>query len=264
MKLSNVILYCKGWYKERQGGAKTMWMDMAHCIDADGWTVRTEHEVAEWCLRRLDNMREDPLFKNKSQLDLSVFLSDVQDKISYSKMYHNEEISLDTSIILIYRRIVYNCSGDCFDSGVKPNRNILPLNYYETWYDDGRYSNNPKLYLAEMDCDYQERVNELLSDLDDQVIDDNRFEIVEGYLKIKNINDVRVIVGTDSFIDCVEMKLKGKYIISGTLNETDIIERNIYSGAEIDPDKEYIVRATVEPFGLIKGSIYKIKSMKEV
>jgi hypothetical protein len=31
----------------------------------------------------------------------------------------------------------------------------------------------------------------------------------------------------------------------------------------IDPDKKYIIRATVDPFVWIKGSVYKIKSMRE-
>lgn len=263
MKLNNVVLYCKGWYKTRDGGVRTMWMDMAHCIDADGYTMWTEHDVAEWCLFGLDDMRKDPLFKNKRQLDLYDFIKKVQDNIRCAKQLCNEDINMDTSIILTYRGIVSTCSRECFEGGVKPNRNVLPLNYHDAWYDDGRYSKEPKLYPAEMDCDYQEKVNKLLSDLEDQDIEENRFETVEGYLKIKNINDVRVIVGTDSLIDCVELKVKGETIINGTLNENDILERNIYSGAEIDSDKEYIIRATKEHFEYFDGCIYKIKSMRE-
>jgi hypothetical protein len=263
MKFNNVVLYCKGWYKSREGGIKTMWMDIAHCLDADGWTMWNEHEVAEWCLFRLDDLRKDPLFKNKSQLDLSRFIGEVQDNIRRAKWYYDEEISMDTAIILAYRNIISNSEKSCFDSGVKPNRNVLPLHYQEAWYDDGKYSHEPKLYPCEMDCDYQEKVKEHFPDYEDQEIEDGRFEHVEGYLDIKNINDVVVIVGTDSFLDCVEINVTGKQIISGKLNDNDTIDKNIYRHAEIDPDKKYIIRATEEPFVYFEGCEYKIKSMRE-
>ena len=38
MRFGNVALYCKGWYKHRDGSVKNMWMDMLHCINADGWS----------------------------------------------------------------------------------------------------------------------------------------------------------------------------------------------------------------------------------
>jgi len=263
MKLNNVVLYCKGWYKKREGGSRTMWMDMAHCIDADGWSMWTEHDVAKWCLFRLDDMRNDPLFKNKNQLELYYFIKEVQDNIRCAKFYYNEDISMDTAIILTYRGIVSNCENSCFDGGVKPNCNVLPLHYEEAWYDDGRYSKKPKLYPAEMDCDYQEKVNKYFPNYNKQDIESDRFEIVEKQLKIKNINDVVVRVGTDSLIDCVELTVTGEQIKEGELNDDDVIDRNIYQNVNIDPDKNYIIRATVEPFVWIKGSTYKIKSMKE-
>ena len=37
MRFGNVALYCKGWYQHRSNSVKTMWMDMLHCINADGW-----------------------------------------------------------------------------------------------------------------------------------------------------------------------------------------------------------------------------------
>lgn len=265
MKFNNVVLYCKGWYQNRQGGVRTMWMDMAHCIDADGWTVWTEHDVARWCLFRLDDLRNDPLFENKSQLDLSRFMSAIYDNIRRAKQWCNEDISLDTAIILGYHNIISDCERSCFSEGVKPNKNILPLHYQEAYYIDGKYNpeHKPKFYPAEMDCDYQKKVNKMFSDYKEQDIDDNRFELVEGRLKIKNINDVLVLVGTDSLLDCVELNVTGKEIISGTF-EDDILEKNIYNGAEIDPYKNYIIRATYDQFKYIDGGVYKIKSIREV
>ena len=263
MKMNNVVLYCKGWYKTREGGARTMWMDMAHCIDADGWTMWNEHEVANWCLFRLDDMRDDPLFKDKNQLDLYYFIKEVNDNIRRAKLYHNEEISMDTAIILTYRGIVSNCDNSCFNWGVKPNSNVLPLHYAEAWYDDGRYSKNPKLYPAEMDCDYKKKVNEYFPDYKEQDIEFDRFESVEKQLNIKNINDVVVRVGTDSLIDCVELTVTGEQLKESALNVYDVIDMNIYNNVNIDPDKNYIIRATVDPFVWIKGSVYKIKSMRE-
>ena len=170
---------------------------------------------------------------------------------------------MDTAIILAYKNIISNSEKSCFDSGVKPNRNVLPLNYKEAWYAEGKYSNNPKLYPCDMDCDYQEEVKEKFPYYEDQQIEDGRFEKVEGYLDIKNINDVVVIVGTDSLLDCVEINVTGKQIISGKLNDNDTIYKNIYGHVEIDPDKKYIIRATEEPFAYSEGCEYKIKSMRE-
>ena len=263
MKLNNVVLYCKGWYKQREGGARTMWMDMAHCIDADGWTMWTEHEVAEWCLFRLDEMRNDPLFKNKRKLDFYDFIKEVQENIRRANWYYNEDISMDTAIILTYRGIVSNCDNSCFDCGVKPNSNVLPLNYAEAWYDDGRYSHEPKLYPAEMDCDYQKKVNEYFPNYNEQDIEIDRFESVEKQLNIKNINDVVVRVGTDNLIDCVELTVTGEQLKECELNDDYVIDRNIYYNVDIDPYKNYRIRATVEPFVWIKGSTLKIKSMME-
>ena len=77
MKLNHTALYCKGWYKAREGGIKTMWMDMAHCIHADGWSPQTKEDVANWCLIRLDEMRNDKKFNKTNMIDLHHFINDM-------------------------------------------------------------------------------------------------------------------------------------------------------------------------------------------
>ena len=97
----------------------------------------------------------------------------------------------------------------------------------------------------------------------DQDIDENTFEIVEHWLHIKNINDVVVIIGTDSLLDCVELTVTGKQIISGKLNKIDDIDLNIYKHCDFDPEKKYIIRATKRKYEYFEGSIYTIKSMRD-
>ena len=56
MKFTNVVAYCKGWYKKRP--IKARWMDLAHCLYVDDYAVFKKEDVANWCLFYIDNENE--------------------------------------------------------------------------------------------------------------------------------------------------------------------------------------------------------------
>lgn len=261
MHFGNVAAFCKCWYEYR-GGVDKMWMDMIHCIDADGWTLETERDVALWCLHRLDELREDPLFTHKHQLDLGYFFNEVFENQRRAKWYYNMELSTDSAIIQTYRDIISNTERKCFDSGVKPNENVLPLSYHDAWYDDGKYSNGPKLYPRDMHEDVIKRIEESFGEYKEQDIEDGRFEEVEARIRHKSYKDVVVLIGTDSLLDCEEAEMTGKEIVKKHYND-ECLNLDIYSNCDdIDSEKTYVLR-------IAKKRIwdeyyeYAIKSIKE-
>lgn len=261
MKFGNVALYCKGWYKVR-GNVDKWWMDFVHCIDADGWTVQTKQDVATWCLHRLDELRNDPLFGYKHQLDLSYFFNEVNETIRRAKWYDIIDLSQEDAIIAVYRSIISNSPKEYFeDGGVKPNENVLPLSYREAWYDDGKYSHEPKLYPADMREDVMKRIDEMFPNHIDQEIKDGRFDEIESYIRNKSYKDVVVINGSNSLLTCKEVVLKGSNIKQHVYGDS-VLFLGIYEYCnDIDPDKEYTVRIEGKPdyWGDIE---YTVKSIK--
>ena len=100
MRFGNVGLYCKGWYKYRHGGCKNMWMDMIHCINADGWLLWSKYDVVTWCMHHMDDMRKDENFPNKHQLDLSYFWNEVNEIMRRDEWHYHEGIDFEHVIIL--------------------------------------------------------------------------------------------------------------------------------------------------------------------
>ena len=45
MEFDNVALYCKGWYKMRDGSVNNMWMDLLHYINFDGLSLWSKDDV---------------------------------------------------------------------------------------------------------------------------------------------------------------------------------------------------------------------------
>ena len=253
MRFGNVALYCKGWYKHRDNSVKTMWMDMLHCINADGWSLWSKNDVVEWCMHRMDNMREDPNFPYKNQLDLSYFWKEVNDIIRRDDWYYHEGLDMNDAIILHYRNIISNLEGKYFNELlVKPNQNVLPLHYGEAYYSDGQYRPNhePEFTFAEMHCDVIDKINKYFPDYKDQEIEDDEFEKQEAWIRGKNWQDVVVLIGSDSLLDCEEVILKGSF-----LNHTnyrmykngEFLDLNIYEHTiNFDNDKKYVCRVKEE------------------
>lgn len=57
-EFNNCAAWAKGWYKRRPN-IKAWWMDLAHCINIDGWCcVLTKTDVVQWILHRFDEDQE--------------------------------------------------------------------------------------------------------------------------------------------------------------------------------------------------------------
>lgn len=229
MKLNNTALYCKGWYHQREGGVRTMWIDLAHCIHADGWSPQTKEDVANWCLHRLDALRKDELFKYEFKLDLSNFFKEIIDNKRCARDFYNEELDMYDLIILNYRNIISECDKECFTERIKPSSEVLPVNLHDAFYSkyEGKY------YPAEMMCDYQKRVEEYFTDAKENDLKWHiSFEWIETFLHIDNWEDVLVINGSDNLNECKEIYLTGLDLKNGFTTEYDQdipIDLNIYS-----------------------------------
>ena len=249
MKFGNVALYCKGWYQHRSNKVNTMWMDMLHCINADGWSLWSKDDVVDWCLHRMDAMREDPNFPHKNQLDLTYFWKEINDMIRRNEWYYHEELDMKDAIILHYRNIISNLESKYFDELlVKPNPNVLPLHYGEAYYNDGQYRPNhePDFEFAEMHCDVIEKINKMFPDYEEQEIEDGEFEYQEGWIRGKKWQDVVVLIGSDSLLDCEEVELSGKFLNNthnGHYKDDEFLDLNIYEHTKnFDNDKTYVCR----------------------
>jgi len=254
MRFGNVALYCKGWYKYRHSSCKNMWMDMIHCINADGWSLWSKKDVVEWCMHRMDNMRNNEnLYNISNQLSWPYFWNEVNEIIRRDSCYYHEGLDFEDAIILHFRNIISNLEMKYFDEMlVKPNENVLPLHYREAYYNDGKYNYNhePSFTFAEMHCDVIDRINESFADCKDQEIDEDEFEKTEAWIRGKNWEDVIVIIGTDSLLDCEEVELSGNFL-NNTHNkhykDDDFLDLNIYDHTvNFDDNKTYVCRVKKE------------------
>lgn len=272
MKFGNVALYCKGWYKHRSNGVKTMWMDMIHCVNTDGWTLWTKNDVVDWCMYRMDNMRNDPSFPYKNQLDLSYFWKEINAIIRRDKWYYHEELDMNDAIILHYRNIISNLEGKYFNELlVKPNENVLPLHYHEAYYNDGQYrpNNEPSFTFADMHCDIVNKINAYFPNHKEQEIADNEFEKVESWIRGKKWEDVEVIIGTDSLLDCEEIEISGEILYNARsikFKDDDYLDLNIYSHCiNFDKEKKYLcrVKKVIDHYNFGDFTEYKLMSIKK-
>lgn len=131
MKFSNVVAYCKGFYKTREGDVPMMWKDMAHCITCDGWTVFDRKDVARWCMHRLEEFaKEFP--EDAWQVSFSIFYGKIENNkeiVRVGRRYSILSRELDDMdyIIWTYRDFVRYLDGDKFTEGVVPNDAVLPV-----------------------------------------------------------------------------------------------------------------------------------------
>ena len=261
MKLNHSELYCKNWYQSRDGGVRTMWIDLAHCIHADGWCPQTKEDVANWCLSRLDEMRNDKHFHYGSKLNLYRFFNNIFDNQRRAKDWYNEELDMYDLIILNYRDIVMECDNDCFTEYVIPDPDVLPVRLDPTYYSE----REEKLYPAMMMCDYMDNVKRILPDAKKKELKYYDFENVEAFLHIPNWEDVRVINGSDNLNDCFELnvtgfELKQKMLNSKDENEENVyIDWNIYKGVKnFDAERTYTCRFKKDDYNIIKLMSVKI------
>lgn len=212
MKFGNVALLCKGWYESRDhNNFDTFWMDMVHAIDVDGWICFSKNDVAKWCLHRLDEMRNDKKLHNMSnQLTFSYIFDKIENTIFRALLYGKKNLSYDDAIIWVFKSIIVDMDKSCFDEVFFPNSNVLPFSLNNAWVDDGKYSKKPQWHPAQMTCDYIERAKELLPEAKEQEIANDRFNYVESCIYKKSYKDVRIPIGEDNLIDCIESILSAK------------------------------------------------------
>ena len=274
MKFGNVALYCKGWYQMRPGSMKNMWMDMLHCINADGWSLCTKDDVVTWCLHRMDDLRNDENFTHKNQLELSYFWREINDTINRDRWYYKRNLDYEDAIIIHFYHLIGYTEMNCFNENlVKPNENVLPLSYHDAYYNDGKYSSDhkPSITFADMHCDVMERIENSFANFKDQNIKDNEFEETEGWIRGKNWEDVLVILGTDSLLDCEEVEVSGELLCnSGNVRykDDDFLDLNIYEHCvNFDKTKKYLCRVKheIEHWNWGDTDKYKLMSiLKEI
>lgn len=270
MRFGNVALYCKGWYQHRQGGVKTMWMDMLHCINADGWSLWSKEDVVEWCLFRMDALREDENFPHKNQLDLHYFWKETNDIIRRDEWYYHEGLDMKDAIILHYRNIISNLEGKYFNELlVKPNPEVLPLHYGQAYYSEGKYtvSHEPEYTFADMYCDVIEKINKMFPDHIEQDIKEGEFEYQEGWIRGKEWQNVVVLIGSDSLLDCEEVNISG-YLLNHAdykkYKDDEFLDLNIYAHTvNFDDNKTYVcrVKKEIEHWGWGDTLKYKLMSV---
>lgn len=133
MEFSNLIAYCKNWYKH-SGDVNTMWKDMCHCVMCDGYLCNTKREVAQFCMNKMVDFA-----KKYPEQAYKVTFSAVFSEIEKNKMifetsrrhnYELRDIKLDDydHICWAFRNIFAWIDGDVFDSGIIPSDKVLPLN----------------------------------------------------------------------------------------------------------------------------------------
>lgn len=128
MKLTNFVIYCRGWYKQRDNSVKSMWKDIAHCMMCDGYLCTNKRQI----IQNLMMFMTDSIHQNKS-LGEEFSFSKVFEKIEKNKFYNNvgyesEKLDEYDYIIWALRDVFRYIDISYFNSGVKPDSNVLPIN----------------------------------------------------------------------------------------------------------------------------------------
>lgn len=161
MKFNNTVAFCKGWYKGR-GDVNTMWMDMSHCIQADGWVWCTDKKsVAEWCMSRMiDILQEFP--STAYSLSFAKFYSEMQKNNTMWKIRQNlDKCSPDLDeydlIIWTFRDFIrFETKKEMYTEGVQPSEEVLPI--YESAKSDWDMVKDYKVQVfGKFIPDYNER-----------------------------------------------------------------------------------------------------------
>lgn len=275
MKFGNVALYCKGWYAHRDGNdIPNMWMDLAHCIHADGWTVFSKKDVATWCMNRFDD------WKDVLHLDFHKLWEGINDHRRQWDWHHDDKLSIEDAVIWTMHGLIACADRDKFDGApFMPDERVLPLKYEHAYYYPGI---SEEYHFAAMHCDVEEDIKKMFPDGVKQTrkngswVRDDSFDYIESILIGKSWKKVLVKNGSDSLIDCEEFIVTGKFF-KNSGNEPLVVEQEhvwddgsisknfeqylrlgIYDGCkDFDLDKEYIIRAKKDDYG------YILKSIKE-
>lgn len=132
MEFNNVVAYCKGFYKTREGDVPEMWKDIAHCIICDGYTVFSKNDVVTYCINYLDKFaKEFP--KDAWKVSFGNFYRLIEHNkniVNISKRYKAVSNNIDDYDLIIWSFrdfIRYNTDDSMFAKGIIPNEKVLPI-----------------------------------------------------------------------------------------------------------------------------------------
>jgi hypothetical protein len=271
-EFNNCAAWAKGWYQTRPN-VKAWWMDLAHCINNDGWTnISTKAKVVNWILMRFD---EDPEWWRLGCCNFG--FADMYENITKDKyLYYNDlNLSTEDCIILYFRRCLSIKSNDCFTGGFKPSNDVLPLVLYDAYYSDGYFNNGEPSYVpAEMMCDTLARINQMFPDLPEQKIDDMYFtyESIETMLGGAAYTDIQIPIGSDAnakFTKTYTGEELNREPVSLPVGITNKYGEKIWADLELfsycigyEPTKKYVVHMeiTKDKWG---DECYTVKNITE-
>lgn len=171
-------------------------MDLAHCINNDGWSnITTKTKVVNWILNRFDE--DQDWWKQECG---NFGFADMYESIRADKYmyYNNLELSTEDCIILYFKRCLSTKSNNCFTGGFKPSNDVLPLMLYEAFYSAEHYiSGEPVYEPAEMMCDALDRIDKMFPDLPEQKVN-TTYEEIESELGGATYTDIRIPIGSDA------------------------------------------------------------------
>lgn len=237
-KFTNCSAWAKGWYQHRPN-LSAWWMDLAHCIHADGWCgVNSKKSVADWVCNRLD---QDGDYIRKQIYNPLGFLDFRAFKEKNSIYYGKEELSEDDYIILYFHYILMTQSKQ--QEGIRPSDEILPFHYEKAYvYEDTAAHKN--VYVpSEMKCDVLNNIQRLMPNFKEQEVSPySKFEYVESQLVGKDYTDVLVQIGSDADATIKEVVL-GEQLLHTTdcitIGDTDV-ELGIFSHSiGFNPTEKY-------------------------
>lgn len=255
MKFNNCAAWAKGLYKTRDSQSR-IWMDLAHCINNDGWTVYTKKDVAVWCLSQFD---DEPDFWKRSQSHFGYL-----DMFNHMDAYLllNPTLSLEDAIILYFKDCLrFKNISDFEEGGYKPANWVLPLRLQPACYIDYLHR-EPVFVFAEMQCDAEARIDKTFKDFKNQKPyynipewnENNNFDTIESKLQGKNWFDVVTDLGCEDGCDVHEINgdILALYRTFINLEDNFYIELGRYSYATgYDKTKKYRLYTKK-----IKNSIY--------
>ena len=254
MKFTNVVAYCKGWYKKRP--VKAMWMDLAHCLYNDGYAEFTKEDVVDWCLFYIDNCIASEIAEfNPGKFIKSILVNQQMHKVS-----------IEDSIIIAFCSYVSHIPGNKFTEGVKPSYKVLPFSLKEAYIFNGCW------HPAEMMAERLSEIDKMFPNFKGQESAQElswefcNFELIESSLYCDDFRDIVVLLGTDSLIDCKETIVTGKFLnnLFEPKNKIDnkCLELGIYKNCKFDDYSNYIVRYK-EELDYLDLPYYVVKSIKE-
>lgn len=266
-EFNNSAAWAKGWYKRRPN-IKAWWMDLAHCINNDGWScIYTKTAVVNWILGRFDEDTEwwRKGFSNFGFSDMYDFIHKC--KHSYNE-YENLNLSTEDCIILYFKNCLFSKYYACFTGGYKPSEEVLPL----IIYNEVTNSVSDMTKLTDSISYALDNIDKEFPDLTKQKTDKySSYEFIESNLKGAHYTDIQIPVGSDTKADFTKI-YTGETLNKAEANPIKFTNENgdevfldlgLFSGCiEYDNTKNYSahIETTKDCYGDV---CYTVKNITE-